>query len=126
VLDAAPPPTNVIVVESTPNHSPLVMMGFAVIGHDSSLAKVEAAATKVGLPSQRMPGPTNGVEVAIVFPPASARSAALSLYHDAVNGKFGKLNTEVMVVPLAVYQRGEDIGDAAQAVSPDFIVDPKN
>jgi len=127
MMVSTPPPTppGIVIVESAPNRSPLVMMGFSVTGSEDSLRKIEAASHSAGLPSARLPGPDADKEVAVVFPPSGSRSADLSLYHDAMNGRFGRLVVEAMVVPLAVYQAGQDIGDAAQAVSPSFLVDPK-
>jgi hypothetical protein len=120
-----PPPPSIVIVESAPNRSPLVMMGFSATGSEDSLQKIEAASKTAGLQSARLPGPDASTEVAVAFPPSGSRTVDLSVYHDALNGRFGKLAVEAMVVPLAIYQAGQDIGDAAEAVSPNFLVDPK-
>lgn len=120
-----PSPPGIVIVVSAANRSQLVMMGFSVTGSEESLQKIESASNNAGLQSARLPGPNVSREVAVVFPRSGSRSADLSLYHDAMKGRFGTLTVEAMVVPLAVYQAGQDIGDAAQAVSPSFLVDPK-
>ena len=121
MLDAVPPPANVVIVESAIDHTPQIFMGFTASGSDQELAQLQKEARKLGLPAEPCPV-DEGVGMMIAFPPGNNGSTAMQFYRRALAGKFGNLKLELALMPVA---SGRSIENDGYAVDPDGIVMPK-
>jgi len=125
MIDAAPNPPTVIIVQSASNHQPYVFLGFIATGTSASLTCIEKLSTGPSLKSGRANGPNNMPEVMVAFVPGGSRQLQLQTYRSARSGVCQDAKIEVTVLPLEALKPGGGGLDRATVEDPAFIVEPK-
>ena len=90
-----------IVVERVSDHAPLQMLGFVAFGSEQDLARLDAAATAAGLRNGRVDNADGTLETMVAYVPGTDRDAALRVFREARDGRFGRIRVEAMVVTVA-------------------------
>ena len=126
MIDAVPPLPPMVMVESASTHEPTFFFAFMAVGDESAMKALERAAAKSGFPTSRPTNDKEQTEVMVLFPPRSDSGRALSLYNDAITGRFGKLVLEVTIAPRAAGDDGNiDLDKEVTVEPPSAIVIPQ-
>lgn len=111
-------------VERASDHQPSVFMGFLAVGDEVSKVKLEAAAKAAGFHNARAKNDKEQDEVMVFFPLECERSKCMALYHDALNGRFGKFAIEVMLIPQQNLADGFQVDKDVEIDPPSQLVEP--
>jgi hypothetical protein len=122
MIDAVRPLPPIVMVESATTHEPTFFFAFMAVGDEGSMKALERAAARSGFPTSRPTNDKGQTEVLVMFPPRSDSRRALSLYNDAIIGKFGKLGLEVTIAPRAAWDDGNIDLDKEVTVEPPSMI----
>jgi hypothetical protein len=123
MIEALPPPSTLVVVESADDHSPQIFMGFTAGGDEQARVRLQDAANRLNIPAEPCPF-NDSIGIMVAYPPGGDKSAELQFYRDAIAGKFGKLDVELALMPVARAVAGGTIEDDGYAISPAGIILP--
>lgn len=122
MIDLPPyiPPAAVeeIIIYNNATNEPLIMVGFVAWGAPEDLEKLEVAAKAGGYPGGRIE--QEEPETMVIFKQDALRGPSLTLYRDAVRGKYGKLRVELLIVRKEDAADGID-GEELRKLDPDQV-----
>jgi hypothetical protein len=114
-----PPQACGLVVPVAVTHVPTCFIGLAIHGDRAALEALLAGAAKRNIRGKILEGEAP-LEVMITFADVD-RSAGLSLFRDAVAGRFGQLKVEVVVAPASGAHDGLDMDGEITVEEPSFF-----
>ena len=126
MIEAVPPQLPLIVVQNVANHQPTFLLGFMAVGDEQAMSRLESASASKGFSSGRTSNDKNQTEVMILFPPNSDKSAALTLYQEALVGKFGRLVLEVTIAGVSALADGKLDTETEISVEPAATIQVPN
>jgi hypothetical protein len=114
-----PPDACGIIEQAAANGAATCFIGLAIHGEREELEAFLTGAAQRQIQGKILEGEIP-LEAMVTFAGAD-RSAALSLFHDAVAGRFGQLKVEVVVAPASGASDGLDMDGEISVEQPSFF-----